>query len=200
MHSGITSLPVAEVLRGAIGLFGIGLDEAPRFEVLERDGDIEVRRYAPALVAEITVSGPRSRAVDEAVRKLEGYLFGHEHPLTGLLELGPRPSTPTMYQGRLGRWRVPIFVSNDVDLASAPVPRDEAIELIEEPARIVAVTHLTGEDSEPHRAEARERIASWLRGNPRYRRDASVYWSRYDAPFVVPFVESDEAQVELQLR
>ena len=79
MRSSVTSLPVTDVLRGAIGLFGIGLDEAPRFEVLERDGDIEVRRYAPALVAEITVPGPRSRAVDEAVRRLEGYLLSLIH-------------------------------------------------------------------------------------------------------------------------
>jgi hypothetical protein len=33
--------------------------EQPKYQVIERDGDIEIRDYAPMIIAEVDVSGER---------------------------------------------------------------------------------------------------------------------------------------------
>ncbi|MEI8256072.1 MAG: heme-binding protein, partial [Deltaproteobacteria bacterium] len=54
---------------------GRRVDE-PRFSVELHDGDFEVRRYEPRVVAETLVTGPSSGAANEGFRRLAGYIFG----------------------------------------------------------------------------------------------------------------------------
>ena len=52
--------------------------ERPRYEVLQQRGDLEVREYAPYLVAETEVGGDLEAAGTTAFRVLAGYIFGEK--------------------------------------------------------------------------------------------------------------------------
>lgn len=51
--------------------------EMPRYSVIERNGNIEVRNYKEALIAEVEVVGDRDKAINEGFRILAGYIFGN---------------------------------------------------------------------------------------------------------------------------
>jgi hypothetical protein len=50
--------------------------ESPNYRVVERLGEIEIRRYEPYLVAETLIRGSLQRAGNGGFRLLAGYIFG----------------------------------------------------------------------------------------------------------------------------
>ena len=54
--------------------------EVARYDVIERDGDIEIRAYPALVVAEVTRTGNRDEAVRSGFGSLAGYIFAKERP------------------------------------------------------------------------------------------------------------------------
>jgi hypothetical protein len=50
--------------------------EEPKFELIEKAGDFELRRYAPMIVAETWVEGVLSEGSNAGFRLIAGYIFG----------------------------------------------------------------------------------------------------------------------------
>ena len=50
--------------------------EEPEYTRLDGDGPFEVRRYAPVVVAEVSVTGDMQSATNAGFRVLAGYIFG----------------------------------------------------------------------------------------------------------------------------
>jgi SOUL heme-binding protein len=50
--------------------------EEPRYEVLEKSGDIELRAYAPMIIAEAVVDGTLDQASNQGFRLIADYIFG----------------------------------------------------------------------------------------------------------------------------
>ena len=54
--------------------------EEPAYSLVERDGPIEIRDYAPQIIAEVVVEGDRRQASGRGFRPLAGYIFGDNQP------------------------------------------------------------------------------------------------------------------------
>ena len=52
--------------------------EQPNFSLLIQEGPIEVRKYTPMIVAQVTVSGERRRAMSGGFRVLSADFFGYK--------------------------------------------------------------------------------------------------------------------------
>ena len=66
------------VLIGAIAAGPIMSDvETPKYQVLETQGNIEIRRYDPMIIAEVQMRGTRKTAVGNGFRLLADYIFGN---------------------------------------------------------------------------------------------------------------------------
>lgn len=50
--------------------------EEPKFEIVHTDGNIEIRRYQPRLVAEVLVDGDLSEASNKGFRQIAAFIFG----------------------------------------------------------------------------------------------------------------------------
>lgn len=203
------SFPFVEILKSIPGVFGIRLEEEPHYEVVEELGDVEVRRYDPALLAEITVNGPREKALDEAFDRLARYIFGanskREHlPMTNPVYQAKGEhlpaATPVMPAPRGSGWTVAFFLSNTLSLEEAPRPDDPAIRLIRSPQRLVASLRYRGNNTGDKMHDARAELLEAMRGHATFEVESDVYWAQYDAPYVIPFVKRNEAQVELSRR
>jgi hypothetical protein len=210
----VTKLPFTEILKSVPGFFGIRLEEEPKFEVVEHlgpDESIEIRRYAPALLARVTVAGDHDEAVDEGFDRLARYIFGDNRP-AGLAEMRTRANDgagggeqmamtiPVRQEQAAGGWTIAFFLSNDLEASGAPQPNDPGIELVREPVRVVAVLRYRGNNSDERRLGATRELLGALADHPRWRVDDEVTWAQYDAPFVIPFMKRNEAQVAVKPR
>jgi hypothetical protein len=144
--------------------------EEPEFRALESDGDHQIRDYPALTVAETLVNGPRRDALDEGHRIHADYLAaksrdGDELPMLNpvLQDSGaPMASDPPLFDDDLeGAWRTRVIMPAGLGTDDLPDP-PEGVELVELPARKVAVVSFSGRWSDALLAEQEDRLRGWL--------------------------------------
>ena len=140
--------------------------EEPKYQVLEKDGDIELRAYEPMIVAEVLVDGDMDRASGKGFRAIAGYIFGDNTSQSGAEEkiamtapvtMSPSeeqmaekiamtaPVTMQETEGQSGeQWRVHFVMPSEYTMASLPNPNDERVKLREVEAAKYASIRFSG--------------------------------------------------------
>jgi DNA gyrase inhibitor GyrI len=157
--------------------------EEPEYRALETDGDHQIRDYPALTVAETVVGGPRKDALDEGFSILADYIFaksrdGEQLAMTVpvMQDSGdPMASDPPLFDDDLeGAWRTRFVMPAGRTADDLPQPSD-GVELIELPARKVAVVSFSGRATNDLLAEQEDRLRGWLakrglkaQGEPEY--------------------------------
>lgn len=144
--------------------------EEPDYRALASDGDYQIRDYPPLTVAETVVEGPRKAALSEGFRVLADYIFaksrdGEPLPMTVpvMQDAGdPMASDPPLFDDELqGGWRTRFVMPGDLEAGDLPDP-PEGVELVELPARKVAVVSFAGRPDDRMLSEQEDRLRGWL--------------------------------------
>lgn len=204
MHIVKSTLPLTIVLLAAsVPTHAI---EEPAYEVTAKIGDIELRQYAPYVVAEVLIAGSATEAGNEAFGILAGYIFGKNKGERKLAMTAPVTQTaapmrlemtaPVIQSPAPGGYLVQFVLPRGITLDSAPEPIDQRIVLRQVPAMRVAVIRYTGFWSDAnynaHLAlltEALQKAAVKWSGEPIY--------SRYNPPFTPWFLRRNEIWLQL---
>ena len=163
--------------------------EEPDYRPLETDGDHQIREYPALTVAETVVNGPRGDALDRGHRILADYLSaksrdGDDLPMMNpVIQDGgdPMASDPPLFDDDLeGAWRTRFVMPAARDQLPNP---PEGIELVELPARKVAVVCFSGRWTDRLLAEQEGRLRGWLakRGE---KSDAEPEYAFYNSPMI----------------
>jgi len=156
----------------------------PDFRALETDGDHQLREYPPLTVAETVVNGPRRHALDQGYRILAEYLSDGDLPMMNpvMQDSGdPMASDPPLFDDELeGAWRTRFIMPEPRD--QLPEPPD-GVELVELPARKVAVVSFSGRWTDALLREQEDRLRGWLakRGE---RSDGEPEYAYYNSPMI----------------
>lgn len=181
--------------------------EEPDYEVTRQIGDVELRRYAPYVVAEVVVDGAADEAGNRAFPILAGYIFGKNKgekkyamtaPVTQTAEPVKMDMTAPVTQAAVpGGIRVQFVLPKGVSLASAPEPLDPRVRLREVPAGLWAALRYSGTWSqanyEVHLAQLKAALDAAgvaTQGEP--------VLARYNAPFTPWFMRRNEIWLALR--
>jgi len=180
--------------------------EEPAFEVTGRIGDIELRLYAPYVVAEVRVTGPASAAGGQAFPILADYIFGKNKgekkfpmtaPVTQSAAGTKLPMTAPVTQNAVaGGYVVQFVLPRGVSLAAAPEPVDPRVTLREVESRRVAVIRYSGFWSDANYDEHLAILQQALKSAGQAWTGDPIY-ARYDAPFVPWFLRRNEIWLQL---
>lgn len=190
----------------------------PGYEVLAFiSKDIEIRRYAPRIVAQVDLSGEGREALDEGFKILAGYIFGKNSsrrkvamnspgegepekiamtaPVTAQPTTIPMTSPVTASRAGTGLI-VSFFMPPSYTLATLPEPHDRRIKLIELPEEQFAAIRFSGgwnaSSFDKHAQRLLDRLSKeniWTAGSP-----VNAY---YNPPFTLPFLRRNEVLVPL---
>ncbi|HZH46368.1 MAG TPA: heme-binding protein [Roseococcus sp.] len=169
--------------------------EEPPFEVVDRQGEAEIRRYPARLLAEIEVQAADARAARNAgFPPLAAYIFGSNSP-------GERigMTAPVAQQGEGQQWRIGFFMPQRYDRASLPAPRDPRITLRELPATTVAVLRFNGSTSPASVEAQRARLSTQLAAGPWAASGEGGAWF-YDPPWTLPPARRNEVWLPVARR
>lgn len=185
--------------------------EEPAYELARQIGDVELRTYAPYVVAEVLVTGSAGEAGGQAFPLLAGYIFGKnkgekkfamtapvtqtavpEKPVPAKLAM----TAPVMQAAAPGGYRVQFVLPRGVSLATAPEPIDPRVTLREVAASQVAVIRYSGFWSQSNYDDHLARLQTALT-------TAGLRWagepvlSRYDPPWTPWFLRRNEIWLTL---
>jgi hypothetical protein len=178
--------------------------EEPAYEVIRTIDDVQIRQYAPYVVAEVRIDADAEEAGNLAFPILAGYIFGKNKgekklemtaPVTQVaapqqLEM-TAPVTQTPVPGATGSYLIQFVLPKGVTLATAPEPLDPRVKVREIPAIRVAVIRYSGLWSEANYAEHLDMLRSVLKGAGVTTTGEPVF-SRYNPPFMPWFLRRNE--------
>jgi len=190
----------------AMPLFSHAIEE-PDYELIRKFDNVELRRYAPYVVAEVVLDASAEDAGSQAFPILAGYIFGKNKGEKKFAMTAPVTQTatplrmdmtaPVTQAAVAGGMRVQFVLPKGVSLSTAPEPIDPRVRLREEPGGTWAVIRYSGTWSQSnylaHLGELKtslEAAGVATQGEP--------VLARYNAPFTPWFMRRNEIWLALR--
>jgi hypothetical protein len=186
--------------------------EEPKFILIEKNGDFELRLYKPIIVAETYVEGSLSEASNAGFRLIAGYIFGSNKsrqnsspekiamtaPVT--LEQSSQKiamTAPVVVENKDNRWRVYFVMPAEYNLNSLPIPNDTRValrEIAEQKTAVIGFSGFTGEDTFKNKTAA---LFDWIKSRG-FEATSNPQLARYNPPWTLPFFRRNEILINIK--
>jgi hypothetical protein len=179
--------------------------EQPKYNVIEQDGDFQIRQYDPYLVAETLVEGAFDTAGNEGFRRLFKYITGGNQAKTGISMTAPvglasqeiAMTAPVNQAAEAGGYRVSFVVPSQFTLDTVPRPLDPRVRIREVPSQLVAVLRYSGLWSQGEYLRKEDALKEFI-ANRGLRANGAAQFARYNSPFMLPFLRRNEIMIPLE--
>jgi effector-binding domain-containing protein len=184
--------------------------EEPKYQVIDKTSDIEIREYSSYIVAETMVSSEFEEAGNDAFSRLFGYIDGENINNKSIEMTAPVSQEAVDMEGQKiemtapvsqekmtsGQYRIAFVMPDEFTLSTLPKPKDERIQIREIPAKKVAVIRYSGTWSEENYTENETILYQFLREQG-YSIKGKPMWARYDPPFMPWLFRRNEIMIEI---
>lgn len=198
--------------------------EEPQYNVVTKDQskEIELRHYAPKLIAEVVVEGDLSEASSKGFRLIADYIFGNNQvansedsgkiAMTAPVTVAPQSSKIAMTAPvtvnpavtsadqtsfeQNGTWRVDFVMPSEYTLANIPKPNNDAVKLREIPEKYVVALTYSGFNSTSNIQNYITETLDWAK-NQGFKVIGTPQLARYNPPWTLPMFRRNEIMVEV---
>lgn len=181
--------------------------EKAKYNVLEREGNFELRQYEPHIVAETMVDGDFEGVGNEGFRRLFDYISGKNRkkqsismtaPVTQETKSEKISMTAPVNQERVGeKYRITFVMPSEYTMETLPEPLDTRVKLHEEPGRLMAAIRYSGTWGKSRYVEKKVRLQEWIEQNGLKPVGESVF-ARYNPPFMPWFLRRNEILIPVE--
>ncbi len=182
--------------------------ETPAYSVEQSFGDAEMRSYAPRIVAEVTISAPRTGAINQGFRILAGYIFGGNEGAAKVAMTSPVAQMPAekiamtapvaqKALGENGPWAVRFTMPAGYTLDSLPKAKDARIRFVAQPTDRQLVLRFSGLAGEAVLAGKEAELRAIAVAEGLELASGAMYYF-YDAPFTLPWNRRNEVAFALK--
>ena len=165
--------------------------ESLGYSVVASDGDIEIRKYEPHLLASVRVAGDFEQAGSKAFRPLFKFITG-ENTSDAKIAM----TAPVIQTSEANEWLISFVMPSKYDLESLPVPASADVEVSSQPEIVMAAMEYSGSWSKKrylkHEALMKQALESGS-----YKSCGEPRWARHNAPFTPWFLRKNEILVPL---
>ena len=190
----------------ALPLFSHAIEE-PDYKIIRTFDNVEVRQYAPYVVAEVVLETSAEDAGSQAFPILAGYIFGKNKGERKFAMTAPVTQTaapvrmdmtaPVTQAAVAGGMRVQFVLPKGVTLATAPEPTDPRVQLRVVPTGTWAVIRYSGTWSQANYLEHLGDLKAALEAAGMATQGEPVL-ARYNAPFTPWFLRRNEIWLALR--
>lgn len=196
------------ILLAIIALAGCGTMtkyEESSYKVLTASENIEVREYAPRLLAAVTIEGERDEAANKAFRILFDYISGKNAASQNVAMTVPVTQTkgeeiamtvPVTQEQNACKWRLAFVMPAKYDMATLPKPADARIEIISEAPQKVAAIRFGGWANDTKLAKHEEKLREYIAANNLTPKGGAFY-AFYNSPYAI-FNRRNEVIIPLE--
>lgn len=179
--------------------------ERPKYIVAESHADIEIRHYAPMIVAETEVTGTREAAIREGFRIIADYIFGNNiaaqkiEMTSPVTQQGSEPiamTAPVMQQRDEHYWRIRFVMPSSYTVGSLPMPRNPLVRIREMPGKRVAAIRFSGWANDDKLTAQAARLEQFIAERKLNAVSVPTY-AFYNPPWTLPFLRRNEVLIEI---
>ncbi len=185
----------------------VGQYQEPAYRVVDAKDSIELRDYAPAIAAEVSVTGERKEAISQGFRLIADFIFGNNTAQQKVAMTAPviqqatpekiAMTTPVIQQGSDGKWVVQFIMPKEYTLETLPKPNNPEVKIKPIPARQMAVIRFSGSTNNNSRiAEKTSELQAYTILSKLKTKGAPVL-AFYDPPWTLPFLRRNEVMLEI---
>ena len=175
--------------------------EEAKYTVSVQQDKLEIREYAPSIVAEVVVNGDFEDASGAAFRKLFKYISGDNtgrskiamtSPVTQKQESEKIAMTSPVGQRKSDQgWVISFMMPDSYTMDTIPLPDDPSVVLREIPAYRAAAIRYSGRWSEKAYRKQLSLLLQWIE-EKNLEITGEPIWARYNAPFTPWFMRRNE--------
>ena len=179
--------------------------EQARYDVFETHGTIEIRDYAPMIVAEVSVPGDREKAISDGFRLIADYIFGNNISSEKVAMTAPviqQPgekiamTAPVIQQGSKGLWVVRFVMPSAYTMQTLPKPNNSEVILREIAGKRFAVIRFSGLARARSLAAHTKELEAFILENNLQAASEPVY-AFFNPPWTLPFLRRNEVMIEV---
>lgn len=170
-----------------------------------KNGTIEIRDYAPMIVAEALVKGERKEAINEGFGIIADYIFGNNTARQDVAMTAPvmqqtsetiAMTAPVMQQAEGGMWVVRFVMPAEYSMESLPKPTNDAVTLKTLEARRFAVIRFSGTAGQERIGAHEDALRAFMEAKGLKAGSEPVY-AFFNPPWTLPFLRRNEVMVEI---
>ncbi len=185
--------------------------EEPRFNVVDKVGVLEIRKYDKRLAAEVVVAGDEEGARSAGFRLLADFIFGNNTSRTSIAMTAPVSQQAAKSESismtapvsqsldGSGKWRVRFYMPSKYTRETLPKPNNPAVEIVEVPGETTAVLRFSNSRSAEAVAKKTADVLRILASSKWTPAGVPVTWL-YDPPWTLPFFRRNEVAVPVRPR
>lgn len=181
--------------------------EQPDYTVVKSNGNIEIRDYAPMILAEVEVSGERKQAISNGFKILADYIFGNNTSKVKMEMTAPvtnqqlnekmAMTAPVMQESHADKWRVRFVMPKKYSMQTLPKPNSSEVTITSLPARRFAVYQFSGlADDEKIKRHTKE-LESYI-SDEKLKPIGGTVLAFYNPPWTIPFLRRNEVMIEIE--
>ena len=179
--------------------------EQAKYEIVESHGNIEIRDYAPMIVAEANVKGERKEAINQGFRMIADYIFGNNTAQENVAMTAPviqQPSekiamtAPVIQEGAANSWSVRFVMPASYTMDTLPKPNNDAVKLEQMPGKRFAVIRFSGMAAEDSLKEHSDALHAFI-NDKKLKAIAPATYAFFNPPWTLPFLRRNEVMIEI---
>lgn len=182
------------------------MTETPKYAVIKKENEIEIRRYSGYIQAAVTVDGQDYQsAIQNGFRILAGYIFGNNiarekiemtAPVTAAQSQKIAMTTPVTVTGD-DSFSVAFIMPSQYTLESLPIPKDDQIHFTQLPAHAMAAIRFSGYFRPDSIQKNKQRLSQWLEEQG-LETEGDFVVAGYNPPWVPGFLARNEILIKIK--
>ena len=181
------------------------MTETPKYSVLTKEKNFEIRQYPPYIEAEVEIDGKNHKgAVEKGFNVLAGYIFGNnisrqKIDMTAPVQASQKiaMTSPVVVSGE-GTFRVAFIMPTAFTLDTLPVPNDKRVHFISIPEHQAAAVRFSGYFQPDSIRKHTQQLRHWVE-EKHLATEGEYIVAGYNPPWVPGFLARNEILVRLKI-
>jgi len=181
--------------------------ETPKYNVLEKSENFEIRQYNPYLVAEVTEKSNGEKSDDAAFMILADYIFGKNSvkkdiAMTAPVEIEQKSkkiamTAPVEIENNSAEITMRFSIPSEFTLENLPKPNDNRIKIYKVAGYKAAVNKFTWNFTDERFAEKADELKEFIK-NKNLKENSQPIKAHYNPPFTIPFLKRNEVIIKVK--
>jgi len=188
--------------------------EEPKYTVIKKSDDFELRQYEPKIIAEVLIDGDMSQASNRGFRLIADYIFGNNtaadgnqakismtapvtmenEPISEKIDMTVPVTMEKQTNENSNQWRMHFVMPSEFTMETLPKPNNDRVKVRQIPDKNYAVIRFSGFTGTQKVEEKTSLLIDWMTQNG-LKPKGQPELARYNAPLTLPFLRRNEVMI-----